>query len=329
MSKQTIAIVTGGYSSEAIVALKSAQTLFDNISSEKYNKYIVVISKDKWYCQHNSEELNINKDDFSFQLNGSKVNFDCAYITIHGTPGEDGKLQGYFDMIGIPYTTASQQASTVTFNKWMTNQILGKNGFNCANSLLLLKQNQYTKEEIISKLGLPCFVKPNDGGSSFGISRVNKQEDLLPAIEKAFKEGKQVVIESFIEGTEVTCGAFEYKESITPLPLTEIVSHNEYFDYDAKYNGLSDEITPARISDDLTKLVQETTIKIYKLFKLSGIIRVDFILKNNIPFIIEVNTTPGMSRESIVPQQVKHSTNISLPQLLDMMIEEAIKRHKI
>lgn len=328
MSKKNIAVLTGGYSSEAIVAVKSAQTIMDSLSSEMYQKYLIFILKDEWYCQLNDTKYPINKDDFSIQIDDKKVVFDCVYITIHGTPGEDGKLQGYFDMIQLPYTSASQQASTITFNKWMTNQILIQNGFHCAKSVLLMHKNSFNEDEIVEKLGVPCFVKPNGGGSSFGISKVSKKSELTKAIKIAFSEGEQVIIESQLVGKEVTCGAYQFKNQIHALPITEIVSHNEYFDYDAKYNGLSDEITPARISDENTKKIQETTIEVYKLFKLSGIIRVDYILIDNTPHIIEVNITPGMSQQSLIPQQVAHAKDINLTDLLGNMVEEAIEKKK-
>lgn len=324
MEKKNIAVIAGGYSSESVVAIKSAQTILENLNTAKFNSYLILIYKDKWYAKIGSKEFVIDKNDFSFELKEQKITFDCAYITIHGTPGEDGKLQGYFDMLGIPYSTSSQQASTLTFNKWATNQILIENGFNCAKSLILYKENEYSSEYIIQEIGIPCFVKPNDGGSSFGISKVNQPENLGLAIQKAFNEGKQVIVESFLQGKEVTCGAYKYKNKVYTLPLTEIVSHNEYFDYEAKYEGLSDEITPARIPENIRSSIELITKQIYQLLNLSGIVRIDYMIHKETPFIIEVNTTPGMSKESLIPQQVYHQENLNLKDLLGYVIEEAI-----
>ena len=325
--KKNIAIVAGGYSSEMVVSMKSAETIYNNLPSEKYVKYKVVITENEWYALVSEEKISIDKNDFSATINNQKITFDCAYITIHGTPGEDGKLQGYLDMLNIPYTTPSQSASTLTFNKWNCNQVLANNGVNCSKSIILRSKNHsYSNEYILNEVGLPCFVKPNDGGSSFGISKVTEASKLNEAIENAFSQGKEVMIETFMAGPEVTCGAYKHNGKIFALPITEIVSKNDFFDFEAKYNGLSDEITPARISDELTHEVKELTKKVYQLLDLNGIIRIDYILKNNKPHVIEVNTTPGMSSASLIPQQVAYQENIELGQLLDWMIEEGIKK---
>lgn len=325
MAKQNIAIVTGGYSSEIEISLESVKTIYDNLSSEKYNKYIVIIEQNSWNVKIENDFYTLDKNDFSFTKNGEKIAFDCAYITIHGTPGEDGKLQGYFDMINIPYTTCKQIASSLTFNKWACNQVLLNNDFNCSKSLIFNDKNEnFNSSKIISELGLPCFVKPNDGGSSFGITKVKTENELIPAINKAFSEGNEVMIEAFLDGIEVTCGCYKYKGEIYTLPLCEIVSQTDFFDYEAKYKGLSDEIVPARISNELTLEVQKLATQIYKFLDLKGITRTDFIIQNNIPYIIEVNTTPGMSKESIIPKMVKAQDNLDISQLLDWMIEEAI-----
>jgi D-alanine-D-alanine ligase len=325
--KKNIAIIAGGYSSELVVSMKSAETIYNNLPSEKYNRFKIIITQDKWYATINDIKVTVDKNDFSILIDDEKITFDCAYITIHGTPGEDGKLQGYFDMLNIPYSTASQSTSSLTFNKWMCNQVLANNGVKCSKSIILRsKDHTYTEEFILTEVGLPCFVKPNDGGSSFGISKVTKANKLSEAIENAFSQGKEVLIEAFMAGSEVTCGAYKHNGKVFALPITEIVSQNDFFDFDAKYNGLSDEITPARISDELTKEVQELTTYIYQLLDLSGIIRVDYILKNNTPHVIEVNATPGMSQQSIIPQQIAYQENLELGQLLDWMIEEGIKK---
>lgn len=325
--KKNIAIIAGGYSSELVVSMKSAETIYTHISAEKYNKYKVVITDTEWYALVNDTKIDIDKNDFSITIKNEKITFDCAYITIHGTPGEDGKLQGYFDMLNIPYTTPSQSASALTFNKWNCNQVLANNGVKCSKSIILRSKNHtYTNEYILNEVGLPCFVKPNDGGSSFGTSKVTEANKLSEAIDNAFAQGKEVIIEAFMPGSEVTCGAYKHNGKVFALPITEIVSKNDFFDFDAKYNGSSEEITPARISDELTQEVKELTKHIYSLLDLNGIIRIDYILKNNSPHVIEVNTTPGMSSASLIPQQVAYQENLELGQLLDWMIEEAIKR---
>lgn len=324
-AKKNIAVVAGGYSSEYHISIKSAQTIMNHLPKDYYDPYLVVISKDAWKVEKDQTTYPIDREDFSFVVDGRKINFDCAYITIHGTPGEDGKLQGYFDMIGVPYTSCNATVSAITFNKWYNNQVLLNNGFSCAQSMILRNPNHgYAAKEIVERLGLPCYVKPNDGGSSFGISKVKEEGEILSAIEKAFEEGKEVVIEANMQGREVTCGAYAYQGKIYALPITEIVSHKEYFDYQAKYEGLSDEITPARISDELTQLVQETTVKAYQVMNLRGIIRIDFILKNDKPHIIEINTAPGMSPESIIPQQVRAYDGMDLSTVLHRVIEEVL-----
>ena len=220
MKKQNIAIVTGGYSSELEISLESVKTIYDHLSTEKYNKYIVLIEQNSWQVKIEDNLIPIDKNDFSFNYNGVKITFECAYITIHGTPGEDGKLQGYFDMINMPYTTCKQNASSLTFNKWACNQVLLSNDFNCSKSMIFNNKNeQFDTKHILSKLGLPCFVKPNDGGSSFGITKVKTEEELLPAIQRAFEEGKEVMIEAFLDGIEVTCGCYFYNGEIHTLPL--------------------------------------------------------------------------------------------------------------
>ena len=325
MPKQNIAIVTGGFSSEIEISLESVKTIYENIPINKYNKFIVIIDAEGWRVKIDKDFYEIDKNDFSFKINNTKITFDCAYITIHGTPGEDGKLQGYFDMINMPYTTCKQTASSLTFNKWACNQVLLNVGFDCSKSLILSDKNEsFNSSEIIKEVGLPRFVKPNDGGSSFGISKVKRESELISAINKAFSEGNEVMIEAFLDGTEVTCGCYKRNGKIYALPLCEIVSETEFFDFEAKYNGLSQEIVPARISDEMTQKVQDISKRIYKLLDLKGITRTDFIIQNGVPYIIEVNTTPGMSKESIVPKMVKAQDNLEMSELLDWMIVEAI-----
>lgn len=327
MQKKNIAIVAGGYSSEIVVSRKSVQGLQSFIDSERYNLFLVILEKNRWYVESgNNEKTDIDKNNFSFLQNGKMICFDFAYITIHGTPGEDGKLQGYFDMIGIPYSSAGSFVSALTFNKFACNNFLKSLGVSVANSIHLFKGKNLNEKEIIEKLGLPLFVKPNDGGSSFGTSKVKKTEELQPAIKKAFEEGEEVIIESFISGTELTCGCYKIKGKEVVFPVTEVVSKNEFFDFDAKYAGQSDEITPARISEKLTKDVQTLTSQIYDLLGAKGIIRIDYIVSpEGIVRMLEVNTTPGMTETSFIPQQVR-AAGLNIKDVMTDIIENELNK---
>ena len=250
--------------------------------------------------------LPVDRNDFSFQLDGQKVKFDFAYITIHGTPGEDGRLQGYFDMLRIPYSCCGVLAAALTYDKFACNQYLHAYGVRIAESLLLRQGQTITDDEVVEKIGLPCFIKPSLGGSSFGVTKVKTREQIQPAIAKAFDEAQEVVVEAFMDGTELTCGCYKTRDKSVVFPITEVVSHNEYFDYKAKYNGESDEITPARISDELTDRVKKLTSAIYDILGAQGIIRVDYIVTEGDKInLLEVNTTPGMTATSFIPQQVR------------------------
>lgn len=305
--KRNIAIVVGGDSSEIVISLKSAEGIFSFLDKDKYNVYIAIVKKDEWAVKlPGGEHTPIDKNDFSFRENGEIKHFDFAYITIHGTPGEDGRLQGYFDMIGMPYSSCGMFVSALTFNKFACNHYLQGFGVNIARSIHLFKGQTVTDEEVVSRLGLPVFVKPNDGGSSFGVTKVKEASAIQLAIAKAFGEGKEVVIESFIEGTEVTCGCYKTTGKEVVFPLTEVVTDNEFFDFDAKYNGQVQEITPARISAELTEKVQRETSRIYDLLGAKGLIRVDYIIPaDGEPKLLEINTTPGMTATSFIPQQVR------------------------
>lgn len=305
--KKNIAIIAGGDSSEIVVSLKSAAGIYSFIDKDKYNLYIAIVKRDEWSVElSNGEHTPIDKNDFSFRENGEIKHFDFAYITIHGTPGEDGRLQAYFDLIGMPYSSCGMLVSAITFNKFVCNNYLRNFGVKVADSIRLFKGQTITDEEAVSRLGLPIFVKPNDGGSSFGVTKVKEIVQLQPAIEKAFNEGEEVMLESFIAGTEVTCGCYKVKGKEVVFPLTEVVTENEFFDFDAKYNGQVDEITPARISSELTEKIQRETSKIYDILGAKGIIRVDFIIAADGSFkMLEVNTTPGMTATSFIPQQVR------------------------
>lgn len=305
--KRTIAIVGGGDTSEFHVSLRSAQGIYSFIDKEKYTLYVVEMHGLDWHVQLPDEAVApIDRNDFSFQLNGEKVKFDFAYITIHGTPGEDGHLQGYFDMLGIPYSCCGVLAAALTYDKFACNQYLKSFGIRIAESLMLRKGQSVSDEDVLTKIGLPCFIKPSLGGSSFGVTKVKTKEQIQPAISKAFDEAKEVVVEAFMEGIEVTCGCYKTKEKSVVFPITEVVTQNEFFDYDAKYNGQVSEITPARISAELTDRIQKITSAIYDILGASGIIRVDYIITSGEKInLLEVNTTPGMTPTSFIPQQVR------------------------
>ena len=305
--KRTIAIVAGGDTSEYEVSLRSAQGIYSFLDKDKYNPYIVVLHGTDWHVQlADGTTAPIDRNDFSFTINGRKTTFDYAYIIIHGTPGEDGRLQGYFDMLHLPYSGCGVLASSMTYDKFVCNQYLRGFGVRIAESLLLRRGQHITDEEVVEKIGLPCFVKPNLGGSSFGVTKVKTSEQIQPAIAKAFDEAPEVIVEAFMDGTEITCGCYKTSQGAHVLPVTEVVSHHEYFDYDAKYKGDSDEITPARIPDELRDRVQQLTSAIYDILGARGIIRVDYIITEGEKInLLEVNTTPGMTATSFIPQQVR------------------------
>ncbi|WP_418987533.1 D-alanine--D-alanine ligase [Bacteroides heparinolyticus] len=322
--KRTIAIVGGGDTSEFQVSLRSAQGIYSFIDKEKYILYIVQMHGRDWYVRlPDGTTAPIDRNDFSFLLNGKKVVFDFAYITIHGTPGEDGRLQGYFDMLRIPYSCCGVLAASLTYDKFACNQYLKSFGVRIAESLLLRKGQTISDEDVIGKIGLPCFIKPSLGGSSFGVTKVKTREQIQPAIAKAFEEAQEVLVEAFMEGMELTCGCYKTKEKSVVFPLTEVVSHNEYFDYEAKYNGESDEITPARVSDELRDRVQQLTSAIYDILNAQGIIRVDYIITAGEKInLLEVNTTPGMTATSFIPQQVR-AAGLDIKDVMTDIIENA------
>jgi len=326
--KKNIAIVAGGDSSEHIISINSAKQVNEVLDKEKYNIYTVIIKETKWIVNGDSfKDVIVDKNDFSFSLNNQKIKFDCALIIIHGTPGEDGKLQGYFDTLKIPYTSSSTLASAITFNKIFSKNYLKSFDIPLAKFVSLKKGDTIDADQIINFTGLPCFVKPNCGGSSFGVSKVKEKEKLHEAIEIAFKEDNEILIEEFLEGSELTCGLVKTNKGDIIFPPTEIVSKNEFFDYEAKYTeGIAEEITPARISNELTKDIQNLSSQIYDIFQLNGIVRVDYIFTNNKLYFMEVNTVPGMSAASLVPQQIK-AANLSIKDILSLIIEDSIERH--
>lgn len=326
-AKKNIAIVAGGEQSEVVVSIKSAKGIYSFIDHSVYNCYITVVEKDNWHVLLNDETiLPIDKNDFSFNLNGQKITFDCAYITIHGIPGEDGRLQGYFEMLGMPYTSCNVLASAMTYNKYVCNTYLKCFGVNVAPSIRLRKSDSFTVPQVVEKVGLPCFVKPNLGGSSFGVTKVKTVDEVEPSIAKAFAEAQEVIIESFMQGTEITNGIFSTSKHQVVLPVTEVVPANEFFDFAAKYKGESQEITPARISPELTAEVQNTTAFIYNTLGCNGIVRIDYIITDgNKINLLEVNTTPGMTPASFIPQQIPHA-GLKTGDVLAEIIEDAIAR---
>lgn len=320
--KRIIAICGGGDTSEYQVSLRSAQGIYSFIDKEKYTLYIVQMHGLDWHVQlPDGATAPIDRNDFSFQLHGEKVKFDFAYITIHGTPGEDGRLQGYFDMLHIPYSCCGVLAAALTYNKFPCNQYLKTFGVRIAESMMLRKGMTVSDEEVMEKIGLPCFIKPSLGGSSFGVTKVNKAEDIQPAIAKAFDEAQEVMIESFLQGTEVTCGCYKTRKKSVVFPISEVVTHNEFFDYDAKYNGQVDEITPARIADEVRDRIQQLTSAIYDILGAKGIIRVDYIITAGDKInLLEVNTTPGMTATSFIPQQVR-AAGLDIKDVMEDIIE--------
>lgn len=320
--KRNIAIVAGGDTSEYEVSLRSAKGIYSFIDKEKYNLYIVRVHKSEWKVVMDDKDVaDVDKNDFSFTKDGIKTKFDFAYITIHGTPGEDGRLQGYLDMMGIPYSNCGVLASSMTYDKFVCNHYLEAFGVRIAESLCLRKGQKISDEDVVGKIGLPCFIKPNLGGSSFGVTKVKTEEEIQQAIEKAFSEADEVIIEAFMKGTELTCGCYKTKEKSVVFPVTEVVTHNEFFDYDAKYNGQVDEITPARISSELSERVKKLSSAIYDILGCAGIIRVDYIVTEEEKInLLEVNTTPGMTATSFIPQQVK-AAGIDIKDVMTDIIE--------
>ena len=323
--KKNIAIIMGGYSSEYEISLKSGNVVYQTLEKEKYNAYRIHVFKDKWvYVDANDIEYPIDKNDFSATVNSKKITFDCVFNAIHGSPGEDGFMQAYFELLDIPQTSCSMYQAALTFNKRDLLATLKPHGIKTAESYYIDLGDTIDEEAIVAKVGLPCFVKANKAGSSFGISKVYKKEDLQAAIDNSFKEDNEIIIEQFLDGVEVSVGVISYKGETKVLPITEIVSENDFFDYQAKYEGKSQEITPARISDDYAHKVRLEARKIYETLGMKGFSRSEFIFKNDEPYLLEVNTVPGLTKESILPQQATEA-GISVTDLFDNAIEEALK----
>ena len=325
---KNIAIIAGGDSSEFPVSVNSAKTIRDHLNPDEYEVYMVVIQRKEWKIEIDGDHpVYINKDDFSCIHEGKKLLFDCAFIMIHGTPGENGLLQGYFETLRIPYTTCGVLSSSITFNKYFSKHYVSHFDVPTARFFMLKQDEPYDPEQIIQHTGIPCFVKPNRGGSSFGVSKVIQRDELDEAINKAFAEDYEVLVEGFLEGMELTCGLMKTPEQTLIFPPTEIVSKKEFFDYEAKYTqGMADEITPARISRTLEKEVQELSSRIYDIFDCRGIVRIDYIYAHGVLHFMEVNTIPGMSAASIVPQQIR-AMGRSLEEIFGLAIEDAIENN--
>ena len=321
--QKNIAIVMGGYSSEVEISLKSGEVVFNSLDAKKYALYKVYILKEKWVVIHNKKEYQIIKDDFSVIIGEEHIQFDCVFNAIHGDPGENGVLIAYFDLIGMNHTSAPFYQMALAFNKRDTLSVVKEYGIPTATSFYMHHRDEILTDKIIKKVGLPCFVKPNRAGSSFGISKVYEEENLKAAIEKACQEDEEILIESFLDGTEVSVGVIEYQGKLTVLPITEIVSENDFFDYEAKYEGKSQEITPARISAAEKEKVVSLATKVYQVLNMKGFSRSEFIIVDGAPYFLEINTVPGMTKESLLPQQAKEAS-ISLTDLFDNAIQMAL-----
>ncbi len=326
--KRNIAIVCGGDSSEHDVSMRSAQGLYSFFDKERYNIYVVDVKGQDWHVDlQNGDTAKIDKNDFSFKMDGKTVTFDYAYITIHGTPGENGLMQGYFELLHIPYSTSGVLVEAMTFDKYVLNNYLRGFGVNVAESVLLRRgeEEKYSDDEIEKRIGMPCFVKPAADGSSFGVSKVKNADQLAPALRVAFMESDEVMVESFMKGTEISIGCYKTRDKAVVFPATEVVTSNEFFDYDAKYNGQVQEITPARLSPETTKRVEEETSRIYDILHCNGIIRIDYIISkdadgNDKINMLEINTTPGMTATSFIPQQVR-AAGLDIKDVLTDIVE--------
>lgn len=315
----------GGYSSEYEISLKSGNVVYNSLNTDRYDAYRIHVFKDKWvYVDEDDKEFPVDKNDFSVTVNDHKITFDCVFNAIHGSPGEDGYMQAYFKLWGLPQTSCNMYQAALTFNKRDLLATLKPYGIKTAESYYINLGDKIDEKAIVAKVGLPCFVKANKAGSSFGISKVYKKEDLKAAIEKSFKEDDEIIIEQFLDGVEVSVGVISYRGKVTVLPITEIVSENDFFDYAAKYEGKSQEITPARISEDYANKVRAQAKKIYEVLGMTGFSRSEFIFKNDEPYLLEMNTVPGLTKESILPQQAA-AAGINMEDLFSNAIEEAMK----
>ncbi|HEV7620797.1 MAG TPA: D-alanine--D-alanine ligase [Flavisolibacter sp.] len=327
--KKKIALVTGGFSGEATISYKSAITIYNNLDQETYDVFKIDINPDGWYYEdEKGNKTEVDKNDFTIQLKGNKLKFDAVFIGMHGTPGEDGKLQGYFDMLNLPYTSCNAATSALTFNKRYTVAVASMAGIPVASSVHLFRHTDFDIDNILNNLKLPLFVKPNNGGSSIGMSKVSDAKELAPALQKAFKEDDQVLVEEMISGREFTVGVFKTGGSIKVLPITEVASHKDFFDYEAKYEGKSTETTPAEITVDWKSQLENSASKIYEVFNCRGVVRIDFIYNEsqNKPYMLEINTIPGQSEASVIPQQVR-AMGWDLKRFYTGLLNEALYNH--
>lgn len=325
--KKNIALVTGGYSGESVISYKSAETIRKNLDQDKWNVYLIDIHPQGWFYENKDHvRVPVDKNDFSILADGQKITFDAVLVGLHGTPGEDGKLQGYFDCLGIPYTSCDAATSALTFNKRYTVAVAAFAGIPVAKSLHLFKHTAMTPEQILAQLKLPVFVKPNNGGSSLGMSKVSEAGKLQEALDKAFREDEQVLVEEAIVGREFTIGVFRTKGQVITLPITEIITKNEFFDFEAKYQGASEEVTPAVLDEAIADKIRAESKKAYAVFNCRGVVRMDFIFEadQQKPFLLEINTVPGQSEASIVPQQVK-AMGWTLKDFYTALVEECFK----
>ena len=320
--KKNVAVIMEGFSSESDVSVKSGHTVMQHLPKNKYNPYAIHITKDAWYMKDETGEYPVDKNDFSVMKNGDKISFDVVFNAIHGTPGEDGAILPYFEMLGIPHTSAAFDKMALTFNKKNTIAVLRSYGVPTGKSIFVHKNDSIDLKQIEKEIGFPLFVKPNRAGSSFGISKVYNKEEMMPAIEKAFKEDKEIIIEEFLDGREFSVGVIKYKGKTKVLPITEIISENDFFDYEAKYLGKSQEITPADIPAAIENKIAETAQKVYEVLDLKGISRAEYIVVGGTPFFIEINMVPGLTEASIFPQQAA-AANIPLSELFDNAIQNA------
>jgi D-alanine-D-alanine ligase len=327
--KKAIAFVTGGYSSEAEVSYKSAINIEGEVDRSIYDVYRIDITPTEWFhLGKNGKKIQVDKNDFSIEVEGKKIKFDAVLIGIHGTPGEDGKLQSYFDLMNLPYTTCNAATSAITFNKRYSVAVAAFAGISVSNSVHLFKRENPDYEDLVKRVTMPAFVKPNNGGSSIGMSKVNRKEDLSAALQKAFKEDDEVIVEEFVSGREFTVGVFRSNGEILVLPITEVKTSKDFFDFEAKYSsGFSEEITPADLEESMAEKVRQTARKIYQVFNCNGIVRIDMIYNEakNEPFMLEINTVPGQTAASVVPQQVR-ANGWTLKQFYSALIEDALTR---
>ncbi|HBS86073.1 MAG: D-alanine--D-alanine ligase A [Bacteroidetes bacterium GWF2_38_335] len=322
--KKTIAVLGGGDSSESVISVKSAAQVIQNIDHEKFLPFLVHVKGSDWNVEISKEvKIKVNKDDFSFEYYGKRIKFDCAFIIIHGTPGENGILQSYFDLLKVPYTTCSAFSSALTFNKYATKLFLKEHDIKLAKDFFMRKKDKIDIKEIVKAVGLPAIVKPNNGGSSFGITLVKELDQLEPAIKRAFEEDGEVLIEEFLKSRELTCGVFKGKKKEYILPITEIISQNEFFDYEAKYEGASREVTPAEIPAALQRTIKDLSSKIYDILDCKGVVRIDYLYNAKGLYFMEINTVPGQSEASIIPQQVR-AAGYNLVDFYSELIEDAV-----